>query len=253
MKNDRVTETSNCISKSASNSAKLESSNDKTASNGSKLESSNDKKICRVAVFVSGGGTNLQAIIDACKSGTIKHAKVEVVVSSRADAFALTRAKQAGIPTFVRQKSDFTSLETGFSQLEFENSYSAIIKDFDIDIIVLAGFMCILTENFTSKYPERIINVHPALIPKFCGKGFYGLRVHQAVLDSGETVTGATVHFVNEIPDGGRIISQKEVAVCAGDTPETLQRRVMEEAEWKLLPEAIETVSIEIIKTQTSR
>ncbi|MEG2274685.1 MAG: phosphoribosylglycinamide formyltransferase, partial [Clostridia bacterium] len=221
MKNDRVKETSNC------NKCDCASSNDKTASKSSKLESSNGKKICRVAVFVSGGGTNLQAIIDACKSGTIKHAKVEVVVSSRADAFALTRAKQAGIPTFVRQKSDFTSLETGFSQLEFENSYSAIIKDFDIDIIVLAGFMCILTENFTSKYPERIINVHPALIPKFCGKGFYGLRVHQAVLDSfttvkhrlmypqavldsGETVTGATVHFVNEIPDGGRIISQKE-------------------------------------------
>lgn len=187
-----------------------------------------------VAVLVSGGGTNLQAILDAEKRGELPHARVGIVVSSRPDAYALKRAEEAGVPTAVAERKKCVSQE------EFEGEIEGAIESVGAEVIVLAGFMSILSEKFTSRYPERIINVHPSLIPKFCGKGFYGLKVHEAVLAAGEKVTGATVHYVNEIPDGGRIIFQKEVAVREDDTPETLQRRVMEEAEWKLLPRAVE-------------
>lgn len=191
------------------------------------------KKVA-VAVLVSGGGTNLQAILDAEKRGELPHAEVKAVVSSRADAYALERARKAGVAAFVAERRRCASQE------EFERKIEDAVESVGAEIIVLAGFMSILSASFTSRYPERIINVHPSLIPKFCGKGFYGLKVHEAVLAAGEKVTGATVHYVNEIPDGGRIIFQKEVAVKEGDTPETLQRRVMEEAEWKLLPRAVE-------------
>lgn len=187
-----------------------------------------------VAVLVSGGGTNLQAILDAEKRGELPHARVGIVVSSRPDAYALKRAEEAGVPTAVAERKKCASQE------EFEGEIERAIESVGAEVIVLAGFMSILSEKFTSRYPERIINVHPSLIPKFCGKGFYGLKVHEAVLAAGEKVTGATVHYVNEIPDGGRIIFQKEVAVREDDTPETLQRRIMEEAEWKLLPRAVE-------------
>ncbi len=194
---------------------------------------SEERKVV-VAVLVSGGGTNLQAILDAEKRGELPHARVGIVVSSRPDAYALKRAEEAGVPTAVAERKKCASQE------EFEGEIERAIESVGAEVIVLAGFMSILSENFTSRYPERIINVHPSLIPKFCGKGFYGLKVHEAVLAAGEKVTGATVHYVNEIPDGGRIIFQKEVAVREDDTPETLQRRVMEEAEWKLLPRAVE-------------
>ena len=194
---------------------------------------SEERKVV-VAVLVSGGGTNLQAILDAEKRGELPHARVGIVVSSRPDAYALKRAEEAGVPTAVAERKKCVSQE------EFEGEIEGAIESVGAEVIVLAGFMSILSENFTSRYPERIINVHPSLIPKFCGKGFYGLKVHEAVLAAGEKVTGATVHYVNEIPDGGRIIFQKEVAVREDDTPETLQRRVMEEAEWKLLPRAVE-------------
>ena len=194
---------------------------------------SEERKVV-VAVLVSGGGTNLQAILDAEKRGELPHARVGIVVSSRPDAYALKRAEEAGVPTAVAERKKCAS------QKEFEGEIEGAIESVGAEVIVLAGFMSILSENFTSRYPERIINVHPSLIPKFCGKGFYGLKVHEAVLAAGEKVTGATVHYVNEIPDGGRIIFQKEVAVREDDTPETLQRRVMEEAEWKLLPRAVE-------------
>lgn len=192
-----------------------------------------EKKIA-VAVLVSGGGTNLQAILDAEARGELPHAKVKVVVSSRADAYALKRAEAAGVKTVVAERKKCASQE------EFEDIIEDAVESVGAKIIVLAGFMSILSERFTSRYPERIVNVHPSLIPKYCGKGFYGLKVHEAVLAAGEKVTGATVHYVNEIPDGGRIIFQQEVEVKEGDTPETLQRRVMEEAEWKLLPRAVE-------------
>ena len=194
---------------------------------------SEERKVV-VAVLVSGGGTNLQAILDAEKRGELPHARVGIVVSSRPDAYALKRAEEAGVPTAVAERKKCVSQE------EFEGEIERAIESVGAEVIVLAGFMSILSENFTSRYPERIINVHPSIIPKFCGKGFYGLKVHEAVLAAGEKVTGATVHYVNEIPDGGRIIFQKEVAVREDDTPETLQRRVMEEAEWKLLPRAVE-------------
>lgn len=192
----------------------------------------------RIAVFVSGGGTNLQALID---SNEIKSGEIVLVVSNNADAYALTRAEKAGIKTAVVSKK-------GVPQDEFESSLIKQIEDNEIDFIILAGFMCILSENFTSRYPERIINVHPSLIPSFCGKGFYGLHVHEAALEYGVKVSGATVHFVNEIPDGGRIILQKAVEVKDGDTPEILQKRIMEEAEWNLLPKAAEIVSQAVIK-----
>lgn len=195
-------------------------------------------------MFVSGGGTNLQALIDAQKSGIIKSGNIELVLSSNREAFALERAKKAGIKCITAVKKDFAN------QTEFEDKVISILEENKIDLIVLAGFMTILTEHFTSRYPERIINVHPALIPSFCGKGFYGLHVHEAALEYGVKVTGATVHFVNEIPDGGKIILQKAVKVRKNDTPEILQRRVMEQAEWKILPKAVELVSKELIKNK---
>ena len=202
----------------------------------------NGKRTVKIAVFVSGGGTNLQAVIDAERSGVIKSGKIELVISSNPNAYALERAEKADIPTAVVSKKAIGSQEG------FEAEIKNLLNKNGIELIVLAGFMNILSEDFTKDYPERIINVHPSLIPSFCGKGFYGLRVHEAALEYGVKVTGATVHFVNEIPDGGRIILQKSVAVKGNDTPEILQRRVMEQAEWKILPRAVELVSKEILK-----
>ena len=199
------------------------------------------KKI-KIAVLVSGGGTNLQALIDAQKAGIIEHGEIAVVISGNPDAYALTRAENAGIPTAVVSKKLL-----GGSQEAFEAGILAEIEKAGAELIVLAGFMSILSESFTSRFPRRILNVHPALIPSFCGKGFYGLHVHEAALAYGVKVTGATVHFVNEIPDGGEIILQKAVDILPGDTPETLQRRVMEEAEWKILPAAVELVSHDLL------
>lgn len=196
----------------------------------------------KVAVFVSGGGTNLQAILDAEKAGKITHGKVALVISSSRNAYALTRAENAGVPAVAVSKKECGSQEA------FEEKITGILNEYGIELIVLAGFMTILSEDFTKRYPERIINVHPSLIPSFCGKGYYGLRVHEEALKRGVKVTGATVHFVNEIPDGGRIIAQKAVEVLEGDTPEILQRRVMEQAEWVLFPEAVETVSKQIME-----
>ncbi|MBQ4087629.1 MAG: phosphoribosylglycinamide formyltransferase [Clostridia bacterium] len=194
-------------------------------------------KKAKIAVLVSGGGTNLQALIDAQNSGIIQSGEICAVISNKADAYALERAKKANIPGFVVSKKGLGSQEA------FEAKIKEILTENNIDIIVLAGFMCILSEDFTKAYPERIINVHPSLIPSFCGKGFYGLHVHEAALAYGVKVTGATVHFVNEIPDGGKIILQKAVEIEEGDTPEILQKRVMEQAEWKILPRAVELVS----------
>lgn len=199
-------------------------------------------KKARIAVLVSGGGTNLQALIDAERSGKLRSGEIALVVSNVKSAYALERAKNAGI------ESVFISKKAEGGQEGFENKLQVVLNERDIDLIILAGFMSILTADFTAKWPERIINVHPALIPSFCGKGYYGLKVHEAALEYGVKVTGATVHFVNEVPDGGRIIFQKAVEVKEDDTPETLQRRVMEEAEWQLLPAAAEKVSGEIIK-----
>lgn len=194
-----------------------------------------------VAVLVSGGGTNLQAILDAERRGEMPSAEVKTVISSRPDAYALERAKKSGVAAVVAERKKCGSRE------EFEDKIVAAIDEAGAEIIVLAGFMSILSERFTSRYAGRILNVHPSLIPKFCGEGFYGLKVHEAVLAAGEKVTGATVHYVNEIPDGGDIIFQKEVEVKEGDTPEILQRRVMEEAEWKLLPLAVEKVAEKLL------
>ena len=185
----------------------------------------------RIAVLVSGGGTNLQALIDAQARGEIPDGEIVLVVSNNPDAYALERAKKAGIKTAVCTKPGM------------EGKIIEALREHDIQMIVLAGFMAILSKNFVSLYPDRIINIHPSLIPSFCGEGFYGLRVHQAALDYGVKVTGATVHYVNEIPDGGRIICQKAVEILDGDTPESLQRRVMEQAEWILLPRAAEIVA----------
>ena len=195
----------------------------------------------KIAVLVSGGGTNLQALIDA-QGSVLKSGEIVLVVSNNAGAYALERARKAGIATAVVLKK-----ECG-SQQAFEEKLKEVLTSHGIELIVLAGFMTILTESFTACYPQRIINVHPSLIPSFCGEGFYGLRVHQAALDYGVKVTGATVHFVNEIPDGGKIIAQKAVYIADGDTPETLQRRVMEQAEWVLLPQAAEQVSAALQK-----
>ena len=189
----------------------------------------------RIAVLVSGGGTNLQALIDA-QGSVLNSGKITLVVSNNASAYALERAKNAGIDTAVVLKKELGSQEA------FETKLMEILDGNGIDVIVLAGFMTILTERFTSHYPKRILNVHPSLIPSFCGEGFYGLRVHEEALRYGVKVTGATVHFVNEIPDGGEIIAQKAVNIEPGDTPEILQRRVMEQAEWILLPQAAEIV-----------
>ncbi len=194
-----------------------------------------------IAVLVSGGGTNLQALIDAKRDGVISSGDIKLVISNNKDAYALKRAEVAGIDTAVVLKKELGSAEA------FEARIKTLLADYSIDVIVLAGFMSILSEDFTKSYPKRIINVHPSLIPSFCGKGFYGLRVHEAALEYGVKVTGATVHFVNEIPDGGEIILQKAVDILDGDTAETLQRRVMEQAEWKILPQAVEKVCKNII------
>ena len=195
----------------------------------------------KIAVLVSGGGTNLQALIDA-QGSTLVSGEIALVVSNNAGAYALERAKKAGIETAVVLKKELGS------QAAFEAKLKEILTEHGIEVIILAGFMTILTESFTACYPKRILNVHPSLIPSFCGAGFYGLRVHQAALAYGVKVTGATVHFVNEIPDGGEIIAQKAVEVLPGDTPEVLQRRVMEQAEWILLPQAAETVCAQLNK-----
>ena len=193
--------------------------------------------LTKIAVFVSGGGTNLQALIDAQKSGIIKSGEIALVLSSNPNAYALERAALAGIPSAVVSRRACASLS------EFEAQIEAKLEEYGIEMIVLAGFMSILSADFTRKYDKKIINVHPSLIPSFCGKDFYGLRVHEAALAYGVKVTGATVHFVNEVPDGGEIIMQKAVYIEEGDTPEILQRRVMEEAEWKILPMACEQVA----------
>jgi len=196
----------------------------------------------KIAVLVSGGGTNLQALIDA--QGTVLNSgKITLVISNNAGAYALERAKNAGIDTAVVLKKQCGSQEA------FETKLMEILDENGIDIIVLAGFMTILTQRFTSHYPKRILNVHPSLIPSFCGAGFYGLKVHEAALRRGVKVTGATVHFVNEIPDGGEIIAQKAVEIFPGDTPEVLQRRVMEQAEWIILPQSTEKICGEIVRS----
>ena len=197
-------------------------------------------KKARIAVLVSGGGTNLQAILDAAGRGEVPDGEVVLVISDRPGAYALERAEKAGIPTLEINK------KTCGGQKPFEQKLIAALTTNRIDLIVLAGFLSILTEDFTTLYTRRIINVHPSLIPSFCGAGFYGLKVHQAALDRGVKVTGATVHFVNEIPDGGEIIAQKAVDILPEDTPETLQRRVMEQAEWIILPQSVEKISKEI-------
>ncbi len=196
----------------------------------------------RIAVLVSGGGTNLQALMDAETSGKLASGQIVLVVSNVPGAYALERAKSRGIETLTLSRKALGGQEG------FERALHEALTERGIDLIVLAGFLSILSAGFTSKWPDRIINIHPALIPSFCGKGFYGLHVHEAALAYGVKVTGATVHFVNEVPDGGRIIAQKAVCVRDGDTPEILQRRVMEEAEWVILPEAAEKVSKEIME-----
>ena len=199
-------------------------------------------KKARIAVLVSGGGTNLQALIDACASGVIKSGEIAAVISSKEGVYALRRAEKAGIPTATVDRRSFSG------RADFEKALAACIDGAGAQLIILAGFMCILSEEFTRRYDGRIINVHPSLIPSFCGEGFYGLHVHEAALARGVKLTGATVHFVNEIPDGGRVIMEKPVEVRDDDTPEQLQRRVMEEAEWKILPLSAELVCGEILR-----
>ncbi|MCQ2565665.1 MAG: phosphoribosylglycinamide formyltransferase [Clostridia bacterium] len=198
----------------------------------------------KVAVFVSGGGTNLQALIDAQQKGIIKSGEISLVVSNKKSAFALERAEKAGI------KGVFVSKKENGGQEGFERAVNEILDAEGIDLIVLAGFLSILSPGFTRKWENRIINIHPSLIPSFCGEGFYGLTVHEKALEYGVKVTGATVHFVNEIPDGGKIILQKAVDIQDGDTPEILQRRVMEQAEWIILPEAAEMICNSIINQE---
>ena len=195
----------------------------------------------KIAVLVSGSGTNLQALIDAQGSGIIKSGEITLVLSNKPGAYALERAKNAGIESLVINKKEC------IDATDFESRITDALDSRGIDLIVLAGFMCILSERFTTHYKDRIINVHPSLIPSFCGEGFYGLHVHEAALAYGVKVSGATVHFVNEIPDGGKIIMQKAVEVKDGDTPETLQKRIMEEAEWKILPLSCELISETIV------
>ncbi len=199
-------------------------------------------KKARIAVLVSGGGTNLQALIDAQKNGKLKHGEIAVVISNKPDAYAIKRAEENGIEHEVVDKKLFKS------HRDFEMELCRTIDAHSIDMIILAGFMSILSEGFTTKYARRIINVHPSLIPSFCGKGYYGLNVHEAALRYGVKVTGATVHYVNEIPDGGEIIMQRAVKVLKNDSPKTLQQRVMEQAEWIILPKAAEQVSKRILK-----
>lgn len=200
----------------------------------------------KIAVFVSGGGTNLQALIDAQQAGRLASGEIVLVLASRGDAYALTRAAKNEIPTAVVQRKDFDSQEA------YETELVCLMRAYEIDLIVLAGFMSILSKDFTDRFPKRILNIHPSLIPSFCGKGFYGIHVHEAALRYGVKVSGATVHFVNEIPDGGQIIKQKAVSVLPDDTPETLQKRIMKEAEWIILPEAAEEVSAQILESERS-
>ena len=197
-----------------------------------------------IAVLVSGGGTNLQALIDAEKAGIIKSGQIALVISNNSSAYAIQRAKEANIPSTV-----ITKKQCG-NQSDFESKLISELEKSKIDLIVLAGFMSILSENFTNHFKDRIINIHPSLIPSFCGQGFYGLKVHEAALERGVKITGATVHFVNEIPDGGKIIMQKAVEVQEDDTPESLQLRVMQQAEWEILPKATELVSADILNAQ---
>lgn len=194
----------------------------------------------KIAVLVSGGGTNLQALIDASARGEIPHGQFALVIASNDQAYALKRAEKAGIPSVVIARKQYRE------QKDFDEAIVRTLKAYDIDMVILAGFLSILGKPVIDAYTDRIINVHPALIPSFCGKGFYGLKVHEAALEKGVKVTGATVHLVNEIPDGGKILLQKAVEVKEGDTPEILQRRVMEEAEWILLPKAAEQLAKEI-------
>lgn len=197
-------------------------------------------KTVRVAVLCSGGGTNLQALIDAKDSGKMPHASLSLVVGSKEGIYALSRAQQAGIPTAVVSRKSYDSREA------FEEALFSVLKAHKTEVIVLAGFLTVLSADFVRRYPDRILNVHPSLIPSFCGDGFYGLRVHEAALQKGVKVTGATVHLVNEITDGGKILAQKAVEVQSGDTPQTLQQRVMREAEWILLPRATEQVCAQL-------
>lgn len=196
----------------------------------------------RIAVFVSGGGTNLQALLDAQARGELPHGEIALVISSQAGAYALERAKTANVPAHT--------VPSSLIQHDFESAIELLLEQYKIDVIVLAGFLSILSENFTKKWPRCILNIHPSLIPSFCGKGMYGLKVHEAALARGVKITGATVHFVNEIPDGGEILLQKAVEIEPGDTPEVLQRRVMEQAEWQLLPRAAEIVCREIAEAE---
>ena len=193
--------------------------------------------LTRIAVLVSGGGTNLQALLDAQREGKLPHGEIVLVVSNKAGVYALERAAQAGIPARALSPKELGG------QQSFENALLALLKEYQVDMIVLAGFLAILSSEFVRNYENRILNIHPSLIPSFCGKGMYGLKVHQAALDYGVKVTGATVHFVNEVPDGGQILLQKAVEIRPGDTAEILQRRVMEQAEWVLLPQAAELVA----------
>ncbi len=209
-------------------------------------ELKNERKV-KVAVLVSGGGTNLQAILDATKSGVIRNAEIALVISNNPNAYALTRAENAGVSTAVVSGKEYPE------QATFEAKLVETLEEKGIELIVLAGFMRILSERFTARYPRRILNVHPSLIPSFCGKGFYGLKVHEAALSYGVKVTGATVHFVNEIPDGGEIILQKSVCVKKGESAESLQQRVMRQAEWIILPKAVELVSREILTNGKGR
>ncbi|MBE6961307.1 MAG: phosphoribosylglycinamide formyltransferase [Ruminococcaceae bacterium] len=195
----------------------------------------------RIAVLVSGGGTNLEALLNAQESGDIPHGEIVLVVSNVAGAYALQRAANHGVP-------GVTVVKKGVPQAEFEQQLSAVLAEHRIDLIILAGFLSILSEDFVKQWPERIVNVHPSLIPSFCGKGMYGLKVHEAALEKGVKVTGATVHLVNEIPDGGRILLQRAVDILPDDTAESLQRRVMEQAEWILLPQAAELLSAQIMQ-----
>lgn len=199
------------------------------------------KNPVKVAVLVSGGGTNLQAIIDFCADGKLESGKLVKVISSKQGVYALERAHIANIPSAVVQRK-------GKTQADFEKELIAELESVNAQVIVLAGFMCILSKDFTDRYKNRIINVHPSLIPSFCGEGFYGLKVHEKALEYGVKVTGATVHFVNEVPDGGKIIMQKAVKIKENDTPEVLQKRVMQEAEWKILPASLELVCKNLLK-----
>lgn len=199
-----------------------------------------EERKANIAVLVSGGGTNLQALLDAQKNGELPHGRIVLVVSDRAGAYALERARTAGVEALLCEKKTYPD------RAAFECALSEALKKRGVELIVLAGFLSILSGDFTARWPRRILNVHPSLIPSFCGAGFYGLKVHEAALEKGVKITGATVHYVNEIPDGGEIVLQKAVRVYPGDTPKSLQARVMRQAEWKLLPRALELAAREI-------